>query len=523
MLKDIVYDNGQAHSAQPQVSSIEYGCQEDGGCIRSESISSSGVLTPSNSTSTNYQMSGALPTSHSIDFGVAGYGPTAEVHYGESSGPNKRPYIEESGPGPSSGAIPAPAPQIPASGPYQFQAGPDPAALDTRTKKKGQKKQGKKAEPQPLIGMFDDKAGRYDPPVSIRDVLLRGRIDMSYLEFFSWSPQACREGKRLLTRFTKKRLPKPKQSVQAPPVPTVTNPFTFQPGFGQNQYQQIPLPIPSNNMPTQPQFVNQTPMVATQPNLMPAPPQQPSVTQAAGPGPVQNLYDPASAPFGDIGTVSSSQIVAPDMHTRFLGTLAGMEKAFRLPCSVTRRDGVEEHLDKSIVQADQGSDMNVMSMGLARKLMLDLRPLAEVGFKGLSMRVADSRESPLHHYVWLRVTVSSISRDIRCFVAPEGEKITGGNNEHLSLLLGLPWLWMVDAILSVRLSKVTVGDSAIGEVPRDIVGPEFVFCKDHNLLMYPKSLMTKYATVEDADSSDSDSSTTDDDGSDEDVYEAPFP
>jgi len=47
--------------------------------------------------------------------------------------------------------------------PFQFQATED------RTRRKGQKRVGKKAEPQPLVGMFNDALGRYDSPEFIRE------------------------------------------------------------------------------------------------------------------------------------------------------------------------------------------------------------------------------------------------------------------------------------------------------------------------------------------------------------------
>lgn len=76
-------------------------------------------------------------------------------------------------------------------------------------------------------------------------------------------------------------------------------------------------------------------------------------------------------------------------------------------------------LDTKFTQAGQGSDMNVISTGLVRHLSLELHSLSEVGFKGLSMRTADHRETILHHWLWLRIVVAGILRDIRCFVAPE--------------------------------------------------------------------------------------------------------
>lgn len=78
-----------------------------------------------------------------------------------------------------------------------------------------------------------------------------------------------------------------------------------------------------------------------------------------------------------------------EKHTRFLSTMIGMDEAFRLPCTVTRLDGIIIALDKKFVQADQGSDMNVMSSGLVRHLGLILHALNEVGFRGLSMRTTE--------------------------------------------------------------------------------------------------------------------------------------
>ncbi len=43
--------------------------------------------------------------------------------------------------------------------------------------------------------------------------------------------------------------------------------------------------------------------------------------------------------------------------------------------------------------------MNVISTGLVRHLSLELHSLSEVGFKGLSMRTADHRETILHHWL----------------------------------------------------------------------------------------------------------------------------
>jgi hypothetical protein len=71
--------------------------------------------------------------------------------------------------------------------------------------------------------------------------------------------------------------------------------------------------------------------------------------------------------------------------------------------------------------------------------------------------------------------------------------------------LGIPWLYSINANISIRQSSIKVGDPLNGEKFRTIVKPELVFSKDHNLFMYPKAIFTQAVTEKD-DSEDSDSS-----------------
>jgi hypothetical protein len=156
--------------------------------------------------------------------------------------------------------------------------------------------------------------------------------------------------------------------------------------------------------------------------------------------------------------------------------------------------------------------MNVNSVGRTKKLGLALRSLEEVGSKGLSMRTADYRKTMLLHWIWLRVSIEGIVRDIRCFVAPELPHVDGHRRtEYMSLILGLPWVYLVDAKISIRESTTTVGDVRAGETVRDMIGPELVFCKNNNLLMYSRSVMVvpSPVTVEDDTSSSSKSDSSD--------------
>ncbi len=106
--------------------------------------------------------------------------------------------------------------------------------------------------------------------------------------------------------------------------------------------------------------------------------------------------------------------------------------------------------------------MNVISTGLVRQIGLDMHSLSEIGFRGLTMRTADHRETLLEHWVWLNVGVEGVWRSIRCFVAPELVTLSGEIG-YLGLIIGIPWLWSVNVIIAMRDSKILVGDPSQGE------------------------------------------------------------
>lgn len=120
---------------------------------------------------------------------------SVDVLYGEGSSANKRPYLDM-------------------AAPSQIQD--HSMSTSGKPKKKGQKRIGKKTEPQPLVGMFDESSGAYDKPVSVRQVLKANKVDMTWMDWMAWSPDACKELKRLCTRVAKKRVPKPKPASTGP-------------------------------------------------------------------------------------------------------------------------------------------------------------------------------------------------------------------------------------------------------------------------------------------------------------------
>lgn len=475
--------DGQARPYGSRSNSLSTGMY--GGSSSSEQT----VYTPSSPSS---KMSGALSSSGSnmVSYGMAGlYRPEPEAgadskalmtFYGEGSGPNKRPHVEEeAGPSQASqptlrGSQPAQAQQQPGldqgsfvQQPFQFQT-----MEPNRTKRKGQRKAGKKVEAQPLVGMFNERIGSYDQPVSIRAILQDIKFDISLMDFVAWSPAAGREMKRLVSKVPKKRVPKDKQPF-----------YQFNPGVQQ--------------------------------------PFQPMQTVPGVPGlpgmPQQNQFMPAGQPqqpYRASGGSSSLSASAAEKNTRFLATMGAVEKAWRVPCSVTTPSGKEVNVERRYNQVDQGSEMSVVSVGMVNHLGLVKRSLAEVGFRGLSMRTADHRETLLLYWALLPITVADIKREVRCFVSPELTHTTeAGEVEHLSIILGIPWLYSVDAKFGIRDSTILIGDVSVGETVRAIQGPQMVFCKDHNLLMYPKSIMAPHASVksESPPSSSSESSSSEED------------
>lgn len=190
-----------------------------------------------------------------------------------------------------------------------------------------------------------------------------------------------------------------------------------------------------------------------------------------------------------VTTATVSESSTPDKHTRIVSSLPKTEKAFRIPCLIRLSDRIIG-LERYQTQADQESDLNVISMGLAQRLNLEILSLDLVGFCGLTMRTADHKDTPLQFWVWLEVGVQQLWRKIRCFVSPSViNPLFSITTEPLSLLLEISWLYSVNARISIRNSTIEIGDPSLGEEVRNVVRPELVFCKDHNLLMYPRKYM----------------------------------
>lgn len=189
-------------------------------------------------------------------------------------------------------------------------------------------------------------------------------------------------------------------------------------------------------------------------------------------------------------------------HTRFLSIMIDKDKAFRILCFVQKSDESIVHLDKFYVQANQNSDMNVISTELIKHLNLQLYSLSEIKFAELSMCITNHHETVFHDWIWLNIDVKEVWRKIRCFVTSKLIKENEDKQEYLNFILRISWLWIVNIIIVIQNFKIMIEDSDFNKNIREIIELKLFFYENHNLLMYFKSIMTTLrVTVEDADDS----------------------
>ncbi|RKF78738.1 hypothetical protein GcC1_053032 [Golovinomyces cichoracearum] len=143
-----------------------------------------------------------------------------------------------------------------------------------------------------------------------------------------------------------------------------------------------------------------------------------------------------------------------------------------------------------IVQADQGSDLNLISNSLVKDLKLERRSMN--GLKVFSMQTADGSITPLNYFAVLVVVVGHVFRKIHALIRPE----IPGQPDSTNLLLGLPWLYSVNPILAIRDFTITYdikvrsSDLTSGcDKNPDLSGPnESPFNKPNNDSPRPNSL-----------------------------------
>ncbi|KAI1003139.1 hypothetical protein K3495_g5064 [Podosphaera aphanis] len=205
-----------------------------------------------------------------------------------------------------------------------------------------------------------------------------------------------------------------------------------------------------------------------------------------------------TARFEKAKSVADSEVLSGSLESLLK---RNTEKAFRVPVVVrTIRNGkpVRVSLPLGVAQADQGSDMIMVTMQFLRKLGLLVKSLVERGLNSLTMNVADGSSSRLTHYSEFEIGVCGIWHKIEAFIRPSREK----DADEIHLLLGLPWLHSVDARIEIRDSKIEIGDRARGEGVETIQGPNFIESAQHKLVLYPVNSESKESRMEIEGSSD---------------------
>ena len=152
-------------------------------------------------------------------------------------------------------------------------------------------------------------------------------------------------------------------------------------------------------------------------------------------------------------SATSSLVLSQPLMPR----LRSDEKAFRVPAVVkTQRSGDvirQISLPAGTVQADQGSELNLISIGLVKAMHYKPLSLSSKGFSGLTMNTADGGSSALTHFVTFWLSVLGIWRKVNAFIHPYDREAAPKDPQ---LLLGLPWLESVDAKIGVRDCRIEI-------------------------------------------------------------------
>jgi hypothetical protein len=124
--------------------------------------------------------------------------------------------------------------------------------------------------------------------------------------------------------------------------------------------------------------------------------------------------------------------------------------------------------------------------------------LIDIEFHELFMKTAGHRNTYLKFWIECFVTIKEILRLVRCFIFSQISIAESSIFEHHSLLLRLSWLFSVNAVLTIRKSKIIIKDSAVDEISRDVIDSEMIFCREHILLMYFRKAFEKFEKLSDS-------------------------
>ncbi|RKF82572.1 hypothetical protein GcC1_013040, partial [Golovinomyces cichoracearum] len=156
------------------------------------------------------------------------------------------------------------------------------------------------------------------------------------------------------------------------------------------------------------------------------------------------------------------------------------DRPFRVPVIVnTYKVGrlFQVKLKPGTTQADQGSDINIISDKHARDLKI--KPIKLGSHMVLTMGTANGDSTQLHQYTEINICVEELWRTIQVFVRPPT------TNDRSNLILGLPWLYDLDADSKIRKFQLTIGDKSKGKKCRTIQTSVFKPAVHHKLSLIP--------------------------------------
>ena len=109
-------------------------------------------------------------------------------------------------------------------------------------------------------------------------------------------------------------------------------------------------------------------------------------------------------------------------------------------------------LNMGATQADQGSDINLISDLLVSTLSLEKREIPGVG--GFMMQTADGNLTTLRTFAVFKLGVAGIWRTVHAYIRLKPRSGT----DSISLILGLPWLYSVKATINIFENCIAIGD-----------------------------------------------------------------
>ncbi|TQS38712.1 hypothetical protein Golomagni_00783 [Golovinomyces magnicellulatus] len=149
-------------------------------------------------------------------------------------------------------------------------------------------------------------------------------------------------------------------------------------------------------------------------------------------------------------------------------------KFFRIPVQVKAIKNGQKHrveLKTGFTHADQGADVCLISASLAKALAV-VHKILPVPMR---LGTADGGTIIAKHFTSIQIGVAEIWRKIDVLILPQVK-----NDTH-SLLLGLPWLYQVNARINIPTFSLRVGDRKVDGRRVEISTTKFILGKHPNI------------------------------------------